>query len=569
MLDVQLLLSLAEHGSLIVTGSLILLTISPVQVFGGRRKSRFTLIYLTVFFGVFGIIGTYTGNQIFNSFANLRAMSVISAGLYGGPVVGTGAGLIAGLHRLSIDPSGFSSIPCALATILQGIGSGFLSRKLGRYRNDWRAAALICFVAEGFHMLLVLAISRPLTDAIELVSIIAFPMMATNPIGAALFIHLTKMLFKKREEHQSIQARNVLAIANETVGHFRCGLTRSSARETADIIFRHLSVAAVSITDRSVILAHAGEGGDHHRPGQPILTAATSEVIEDGRPRFLKTVSDIGCHVPDCPFHSAIIIPLKKNNHILGTLKLYGTRDITLDTVKFKIAQGLTDLFSTQFELEDLQIKEKLLARTTIRHLQSQINPHFLFNSLNTIASFCRTNPDRSRELVLDLASYMRKSLNASKGFITLRDELKQVQAYLAIEKARFGDRITVRMDVPGECENWPIPPLIIQPLVENAIRHGVLATDSGGNIDISVSRAGGELQVSISDDGAGMPVDQFEAILSSDPEAPHGSDGVGLSNTNKRLEQIYGPGHKLSWNACQGKGTCISFTLPKTTAAA
>lgn len=515
------------------------------------------------FFGFFGILGTYSGNQIFDSFANLRAMSIITAGLYGGPLVGTGAGLIAGVHRIIIDPWGFSTLPCALATLFEGIFAGFLSLKFGRFNRDWEIAAVICFIGEGIHMGMVLTMSRPYSDALALVRIIAVPMMFINPMGAALFIHLIKVLFERREEMESIQAQNVLTIATQTVGHFRAGLNMASAKKTAEIIYSRLSVAAVAITDNHIVLAHVGAGDDHHLAGEKIRTVATRNVLLNGSSIFHTSQKHIGCNVSTCPFNSAIIVPLKKKKHIIGTLKLYGSKDIALDKIKLKIAQGLTELFSNQFELEDIQTKESLLTRTKIRHLQAQINPHFLFNSLNTIASFCRTNPQKARDLILDLSSYMRKNLDSSRGFVNLADELKQIKSYLAIEKARFGDRINVTIDVKKGCESWPIPPLIIQPLVENSIKHGILSNEDGGKVEIKIFKKNNMLEVSIEDDGAGMLPEQINAVfLIKDMESQ--KEGVGLINTNLRLEQIYGPQHRLTIKSDPGKGTFIAFKIPK-----
>ncbi len=120
------------------------------------------------------------------------------------------------------------------------------------------------------------------------------------------------------------------------------------------------------------------------------------------------------------------------------------------------MAKGLANLCSTQLELEEIQIKEQMLAHAEIRRLQAQINPHFLFNSLNTVTSFCRTNPDRARELLLELSKYMRKNLDSSRGYVPLHEELAQLNSYLAIEQARFGERIKVDLNVEDVCLEGP-----------------------------------------------------------------------------------------------------------------
>jgi len=566
--DTELLLNLAKHAGLIAAAALILLAISPVQHAAAYRKSHLYTVFLIFFFGFFGIMGTYSGNQIFDSFANLRAMSIITAGLYAGPLVGTGAGLMAGLHRLFIDPWGFSAIPCALATLLEGLAAGLLSRRLGRFSRDWKVTALVCFLAEGVHMLMVLTMCRPFADALALVKIIALPMMLANPAGAALFMHLIKVLFDRKEERESIQARNVLAIANETVRYFRGGLSTASASKTARIIFDRLAVAAVAITDTRAVLVHVGTGADHNPVGQAIRSRAARAVLAKGSAVYHKNEKAIGCRPQGCPFNSVIVVPLQKKRHIIGTLSLYGTKDIALDKIQFKIAQGLSALFATQFELGDLQTKEQLLAHTRIRHLQAQINPHFLFNSLNTIASFCRTDPQKSRDLILDLSSYMRKNLDSSRGFVSLSDELKQVRSYLAIEQARFGDRVQASIDVDPDCLQWPVPPLIIQPLVENSVKHGILGHENGGRIHLRIAQHDQMLAVAITDDGAGMTPEQVAAVFRV-PEMESQDAGVGLVNTNLRLEQIYGPEHRLAIQSEPDKGTVVAFSIPALAAAA
>lgn len=553
---------LLKHVGLLVAGAFVLLTISPVQELNFKRKTIYNTIFLIIFFGLFGILGTYSGNAIFNSIANLRAMAVITAGLFGGPAVGLGAGLIAGGHRFLIDPWGFSAFPCSLATIIEGLVAGYIHLRYPEKSMDWKLAMLLALLGESLHMGLVLLISRPLTHAMELVQVIALPMLIGNTLGAGLFIHLIKTLYEFRERKDSTQAQRIFDIANNTVRHLRDGLNMGTAQATAKIIHQRLPVAAVAITDASQVLVHVGSGHDHHLPGKPIVTSATRKVIATGIPIFLKKKSQIGCDHENCPFHSAIIVPLIKGGSIVGTLKLYGSRTVELNRIQFEIAKGLTDLFSIQMELEDIQVKDRLLAHAEIKHLQAQINPHFLFNSLNTIASFCRTAPEKARELILDLSLYMRKNLDSSRGFIRLADELEQINSYVAIEKARFGDLIRINIDVEPGCETWPIPSLIIQPLVENAIKHGLKSREEGGTVDLKIYRNLDVLEITVEDDGTGIPEETLASLLVRKELESH-SEGVGLRNSNHRLEQIYGPEYTMEITSSPQKGTSISFRIP------
>ncbi|BHH82212.1 LytS/YhcK type 5TM receptor domain-containing protein [Desulforhopalus sp. 52FAK] len=554
---------LLKHVGLLVAGAFVLLTISPVQELNFKKNSIYNRLFLIIFFGLFGILGTYSGNAIFHSIANLRAMAVITAGLFGGPLVGLGAGIIAGGHRFVIDPWGFSAVACSLATILEGLFAGYMHLRFKERSLEWQWGMVLAFLGEVMHMSLVLLFSRPFEHAVELVRVIALPMIIGNTLGAALFIHVIKTLQEFREKKDSTQAQKIFDIASNTVRYLRGGLRMDTAQATAKIIHQRLPVAAVAITDTSKVLAHVGAGDDHHLAGKAIRTKSTRDVIDTGKPIFLRRHSQIGCNHDNCPFYSAIIVPLKKGGVIVGTLKFYGSERIELNRIQFEIAKGLTDLLSVQLELEDIQVKDKLLAHAEIKHLQAQINPHFLFNSLNTIASFCRTTPEKARELILDLSLYMRKNLDSSRGYIPLSSELEQIQSYLAIEKARFGDLIQVNIDVEPGCEDWPIPSLIIQPLVENAIKHGIRSREGGGSIALTIYRNMDVLEVTVEDDGVGIAENNLNTLLTRKNLESH-SEGVGLRNSNCRLEQIYGPEFAMEIVSSPNRGTTISFRIPQ-----
>jgi two-component system sensor histidine kinase LytS len=557
-----LLLTLINRLGLLVACAFLLLSVIPVHRLGFALPQSVNKAFLIVLFGALGILGTYAGDPIAQSFANLRATAVITAGLFGGPLVGFGAGLIAGAHRMAIDLGGFSAVPCALATCIEGLAAGIVA---ARYRGDalnWKVAMPLTAVGETLHMLLVLAWCRPFVDALALVQVIALPMIIVNTLGASVFAQILSVTIVQRERRLSQHAQQILAVANQTVGHLRSGLNYDSARATAEIIYAKTSPAAVAITDDSMVLAHIGEGADHHLPGQPILTQATRSVLATGEAVFLHGRTLIGCHEPDCPFTQAIIVPLRKGSTLVGTLKLYGSSMVKLDQIRFELAKGLADLFSFQLELEDIQVKARLLSQAEIRHLQAQINPHFQFNALNTIAAFCQSNPKRARDLLVDLASYMRKNLASEKSFVPLSEELDQVRSYLAIEQARFGDRITVAMDVASDCRDWPIPPLIIQPLVENAVKHGLSGREEGGLVTLSVARADAGLDIRVRDNGVGMSPAQVRRIFSGNGvEAPSG--GIGVKNCALRLSRIYGPQCRMHIESTPGQGTEVRMLIP------
>ncbi|WP_243358814.1 LytS/YhcK type 5TM receptor domain-containing protein [Fundidesulfovibrio terrae] len=560
----ELFLNLSQRFGLLLAGGFAIMTVTSLDKLGPRRdRPLWATILLVVLFGLFGVLGTYTGNAVFKSFANLRAMVVVTAGLFGGPGVGFGVGFIAAAHRNLIDIGGFSAVPCGLATLLEGTVAGLVARRYQGNSLDWRLAMGLCLAGETVHMGLVLLFSQPFYEAIALVQVIALPMIVFNSLGAALFVKALDLQTRFKQAQDRDLARQILSIANQTVGHLRAGLTEASARATAAIIMKEAQVAAVAVTSGQTILAHVGAAEDHHVAGGEVLTQATHRVFETGVPLFVRGKQSIACSEAGCPLSEAIIVPLRKGADILGCLKLYGTRRLPLDETLFELAKGLADLFSTQLELEDIGIKNQLLAHAEIRRLQAQINPHFLFNSLNTIASFCRTAPAQARELLLDLSRYMRRNLDSSRGLIRLSEEIEQTRAYLAIEQARFGSRIKAEIDLGPGAEECLAPPLIIQPLVENAVRHGILPRPEGGLVKLTAWRENGHLLVEVHDDGAGMAADQVKAITSA-VELESLTEGIGARNSNQRLVQLYGPAYGLMVESSPGAGTSITLRIPQ-----
>jgi len=560
----ELFLILSQRFGLLLAGGFAVMTVTSLDKLGTRRgRPLWATLLLIVIFGLFGILGTYTGNVVFKSYANLRGMVVITAGLFGGPAVGFGAGLIAGGQRYLIDIGGFSALPCGLATLLEGTVAGLVARRYANKSLDWGLALGLTLIGETVHQGLVLFLSQPFPDAVALVQVIALPMILFNSLGAAFFVKALHLQTSFRQAQNRDLARQILSIANQTVSHLRAGLTETSARATAEIIMRETGVAAVAVAGGQSILAHLGEGEDHHIVGGQVLTRATHRVLETGEPLFVHDPADIACPERNCPLTEAIIVPLRRGEAILGCLKLYGTRRAPLDETLFELAKGLADLFSTQLELETIGIKNQLLAHAEIRRLQAQINPHFLFNSLNTIASFCRTAPAQARELLLELSRYMRRNLDSSRGLIRLAEEIEQTNAYLAIEQARFGDRIKAEIDLGPGTEDCTTPPLIIQPLVENAVRHGILPRPEGGVVRLSAWRENDHLLVEVRDDGVGMPPAQVQAIT-SDVKLESLTEGIGARNSNQRLMQIYGPSYGLLVASAPGLGTSITVRIPQ-----
>jgi two-component system, LytTR family, sensor kinase len=206
-----------------------------------------------------------------------------------------------------------------------------------------------------------------------------------------------------------------------------------------------------------------------------------------------------------------------------------------------------------------LQEQEKLLLAARIEALANQINPHFLFNTLTSISSLIRTQPETARTLITKLSGLLRKLLRATDHFVTLREELQSIDEYLDIEVIRFGPQLKVVKQISPQTLDVIVPSMLLQPLVENSIKHGLSRKVGGGRITIRSTMRDGHAVIEVLDDGLGMSGERLEQAL---------GDGIGLSNVNERLRTIYGASYQLRLTSEPGQGTCASLEIPQLTLA-
>jgi two-component system LytT family sensor kinase len=206
-----------------------------------------------------------------------------------------------------------------------------------------------------------------------------------------------------------------------------------------------------------------------------------------------------------------------------------------------------------------LQEQEKLLLAAKIEALKSQINPHFLFNTLTSISSLIRSQPETARTVINKLSGLLRRLMRSQEHFVTLREELESIDEYLDIEVVRFGPKLRVRKDIAPETVDVVVPSMILQPLVENSIKHGLSRKVGTGTITIRSSRDNARVTVTVEDDGMGFLLERLEQPMAS---------GIGLANVRERLRVIYGAAYQLTLESEPGKGTCARIEIPELTVA-
>jgi two-component system sensor histidine kinase LytS len=363
-----------------------------------------------------------------------------------------------------------------------------------------------------------------------------------------------------RPDHlRAMQSQTILQIANRSLAYLRQGLDGDTAEAVCRLVLRETEAAAVAITDRETVLGFAGLGEDHHTTGGPIITRATREALETNKTRILSSKEEIGCPKKDCMLKAAIVVPLEMRGDAVGTLKFYYTTPRLLNETQIAMVEGLAQLLSTQLELSELDRQTALATSMELKALQSQINPHFLFNTINTIASLIRTDPPKARELLREFAAFYRRTLENSDELITLDRELEYVRRYLTFERARFGEeRVRVTEDVDASALEALVPAFVLQPLVENAVQHGIMPA---GPLHITIEGRAkrGRLEIVVRDDGRGISEDDLARVL--EPGFGRGL-GIALKNVDDRLKGHFGPGSGLKVTSREGEGTSVRVTV-------
>lgn len=388
-----------------------------------EKRTLKSQTWLFVIFSIFVIISNLTGVEISNSkeivtpliitkmsqsdsIANTRMLVITTASLTGGPYVGMLVGLVGGLHRVIFG--GFSDYFYIFSSVLIGFLIGVLGdhvKKNNLYPSTlW--TVVLALLAELIQMAFIFVFR-----GLGLVKLIFVPMILLNSIGSYLFIEILQTYLSNERQLRAVQTKDVLELTNKTLPYFRNGLDLDSAKHVCQIIKEYTHFDAVGLTDQRNVLAHIGMGEDHHISGEPVLTDMSKYVISTGKEKVAYSKKEIGCPHHDCPLTSAIVCPLRVNDATIGALKLYLREGREMTVVEENLVRGLAMIFSGQLAIGIAEQQTSLVNEAEIRALQLQINPHFLFNAINTIGALMRVNVDKAHEALMQLSTYFRLSL--------------------------------------------------------------------------------------------------------------------------------------------------------------
>ncbi|MEW6547627.1 MAG: LytS/YhcK type 5TM receptor domain-containing protein [Bacillota bacterium] len=520
---------------------------------------------LALFFGGLSIMGTFMGVPVHGALGNMRSVGATVGGLFGGPLVGIGAGVIGGGHRLL--RGGFTCVPCGLGTLVAGcVGSVFYRRNRGRPPTVSQAA-LASFLAESVQRVLVLLLARPFDLAVQLELTVGPPMLILNPVAAALFVLIVEDMRRRLDADVSKRVQGALSLARSAVVPLvREGLSEENCLPMVRELRRATgAMGAALVTKQGALLAAAW--AERMSAGFVLwLTGAVEGMLAraDGIGPVRQRLSVPAAHrVRGVPAEVDVVaspILMAGDCSVAGWVVLVPSGQVSR-ILADQVSAGLAELLAQQLHVAALERQAALAAEARLQALQAQVNPHFLFNSLSAIIGLCRTDAARARDLLLHLSDFLHATLRRKSCFATVDEEIETVMNYVTIEKARMGERLRVDVNVDDEARTVLLPAFTIQPLVENAIKHGLFPKPAGGSVRLTVRVRGDCVEVTVTDDGVGMSGERLQAVLGCLQSGD--GEGTGIHRVHARLHGLYGDRYSLSMQSEEGRGTCVRIRIP------
>ncbi|CAL99468.1 sensor kinase, two-component system [Saccharopolyspora erythraea NRRL 2338] len=376
-------------------------------------------------------------------------------------------------------------------------------------------------------------------------------------LAALAVLAMFVMLCRSRRVSTSVEDATLAALHQVTSAapHLRAGLTQESADQTAPHLRALLGCIAVGVVDaEGTLLSWDGEA-NHHYGG---LRTRIEQVLRTGKREYVDH-GEVACEQRPCVMRHAVVVPLEVEGENRGALVIISAGDRRR---LLRAAGEVANHVSTQLELAELQESKERLARAEVRALRAQISPHFIYNALNTISSQIRNDPEQARDLLQEFADFTRYSFRTSGLYTTLADEIRNIDRYLTLERARFGpDRLKVQLKIAPEVLPVVVPFLALQPLVENAVRHGLANKPGGGTVSVIAEDNGVEALISVDDDGIGMNPERLDAELA---DAHLTGAHVGLGNINNRMRATFGNDYGLVVETEEGAGMKVIMRVPK-----
>lgn len=381
--------------------------------------------------------------------------------------------------------------------------------------------------------------------------LIAFVAGGVLGIAASLLVWAARRLIRGSADLGTDTERatyTTLHLASQAAKHLRGDLTPLEAARAGKHIRSLLNAQTVALVTNAGVLAVESGGASE----KEAAARAGSLALSSGKSQVFRDAADGA---------DAIAAPILISGRAVAALVAF---DKPAKSGLVRATNEVAEWIAAQLQLGELSSSRAALAEAQVRALRAQISPHFIYNALNAIASFITTDPGRARELVLEFADFTRYSFRREGDTTTLAEELRSIDSYLQLERARFGERLSVTLQIAPEVLPTEIPFLSLQPLVENAVRHGLEVKESGGRVSIVARDAGPFTEIDVDDDGVGMDPEAVKTAFAGEPSAEH----IGLRNVDVRLRRRYGEDFGLIVETNIGSGTLVRMRVPKNTVA-
>lgn len=543
--------------------SVIAATLSKIKfiqelILQERRKFKGDILLSLVFGGII-TVAAYTGTMIGDYNMNTKVIGALAAGLLGGPLVGIYSSLFGCIYVYFFSPNPAFALPSAYSLLLIGmLGGGFypyFQRGKWKYRDLF---ILTCF-AEVVEMICLLRSTMSVQIALETVLGISIPMILLNSIGMLIFISSFNTVFVCQELESTKQLQRASALAKKCLPLLREGLhKKANMEEMAMEILEDTDWLGVMITDESEVLEWKQKDMKFQPKDSVVFPVIAAEAMKSGEMKMLYSVPKNDPWYDWIGEYSVLAEPFMIKDTAVGCLLVWVKKQFVFHQSDVELLQNFGLLASSQLAMEKLEKQVQMRQKAEFQALQFQVNPHFLFNALNTISSVCRENPARARELLLTLADYFRYNLGNGAFMVPLQEELEHVQDYLEIEKARFEEKLLVSYQLEEDMHIL-IPTLILQPIVENAVRHG-RSRDGKRVVEIEVRQEDDCYIVKVRDRGPGFSPEVLEKLEAGEEIGK----SIGLMNVQKRLKNIYGEKNGLRIENLQDGGSCVTMKFMK-----
>jgi len=355
-----------------------------------------------------------------------------------------------------------------------------------------------------------------------------------------------------RRTPAALGMQSALHAATATLPHLRRGLKSDSAEHAVPYLRALTGAAAIALADTMAVLAIEGEGREQVRPGD--LLSQLLATTPDDR---LQIVPRLVSSDPTCPLRAAVLAPLVVQGRRTGTLIAFYRSVGRPSRHELRVVQEAASLICAQVELSVFSEQEERLAQAELRALRAQISPHFIYNALAAVAGDIHARPAEARELLIDFAEFTRYLFRDGRPYVTLGEEIEHVERYLRLEQARFRDALHVTIEIAPDTADAVVPAMSVQPLAENAVRHGVERRAGQGRVAITTRTRGGDVELRVIDDGSGIDPERVTAVLAG------AGGGIGVANVDARLRATFGEPYALRIESRPGHGTTAVMTVP------